>query len=108
MADESNPNMANQANREPAHPPGHPPADVHPFAQPERRTDISFYPPSMPPVMACIKKIRVHVSDERSVEFTDERGNYYRIVGMPYGLVSFDPSFDPDTEGRIIRGGGLA
>lgn len=89
-------------------PPVHPVHPVHPFLDSTRRADIQFYPPSVPPIMMVVKKIRVQVADERSVEFTDDRGNYYRITGMPYSLVSFDPGFDPDTEGRIIRGGGLA
>jgi hypothetical protein len=78
---------------------------VHPFTDDTRRTDLWYYPP-IPGALMQIKEVTVHAADERSVEFSDEKGNYYRVANMPYTVCSYDPQFDPDTEGRIIRGTG--
>lgn len=76
---------------------------LHPFLDHSRRSDITFYPP-VPGMVMQLKKVTVHASDGRSVEFEDDKGNYYRISNMPYAVVSFDPEFDPDTQGKLIRG----
>ena len=79
----------------------------HPFGDPGRRVDLVLYPP-VPGAILAYKRATLHTLDERGVEFTDIKGNYYRVANMPYIIASFDPNFDPDTEGRLIRGGGIA
>jgi hypothetical protein len=74
-----------------------------PFADLTRRVDIVLYPP-VPGTILAYKKVTIHATDERGIEFADGKGNYYRVANMPMIVVSFDPSFDPDTEGRLVRG----
>lgn len=84
---------------------GEPVTPVHPFADPSRRADVTLYPP-VPGMVMQLKKVTVHATEGQACEFADEKGNYYKFAGIPYAIVSYDPGFDPDTEGRIIRGGG--
>ena len=77
------------------------------LADGSRRADITFYPPVPGVVLQC-RKVRFHRVDGEAVEFWDERGNFQRIGRVPYILVSYDPGFDPETEGRIIRTAGGA
>ncbi len=76
---------------------------VHPFSDSSRRVDVVLYPP-IPGAVIAYKKVTINACDERGIEFTDEKGNYYRAANMPILAVSFDPRFDPDTEGRLVRG----
>jgi hypothetical protein len=78
---------------------------IHPFDPAgKRRCDLTVYLPV--PGQSCMwKNIRIASTDDRSIEFWDERGNYQRVVLMPHVVASFDPDFDPETEGRIIRSG---
>ncbi len=81
------------------------PSSLHPFADNGRRSDVTFYPPGM---VMQLKQVNIHsVSpDDRAVELSDEKGNFYRLANIPYVVVSYDPGFDPDTEGRLIRATG--
>jgi hypothetical protein len=79
------------------------PESVHPFEDHGRRVDMVLYPP-IPGSILAYQRVRVHSVDDRAVEFSDEKGNYYRAANMPMLVVSFDPAFDPDTEGRLVRG----
>lgn len=78
-------------------------AASHPFEDAGRRVDIQWFPPIPGQIMA-VENCRVHDVTERGIEFSDNRGNYYHIQNFPFIVISFDPAFDPDTQGKLIRG----
>lgn len=75
----------------------------HPLNDHSRRTDIIVWPP-IPGTQLAYKKVCVHAVNERSIEFSDDKGNYNVVANMPFVVCSFDPAFDPDANpgARII------
>lgn len=70
--------------------------------QGDRRVDITII---FGVTMAAIQKVRLIEASDKAVAFVDERGNYYRFAMVPYTVSCWDPEFDPDSEGKLIRTG---